>query len=115
MEVKGKVAYFSNHKVRLVVWRIILSRFGEWISLSSLVQTLPTTSDGCTALQDHVTQVNNLHIQVNSYRQRVLWDPWEGVIFQVLVEIFLVVLGDFSGVVEIFLVLWRFFLVLWRL
>lgn len=42
--------YFSNHSVRLVVWRIILRRFGEWSSLSSLVQTLPTNSDGCTAL-----------------------------------------------------------------
>lgn len=38
--------YFSNHSVRLVVWRIIRSRFGELISLSSLVQTLPTSSDG---------------------------------------------------------------------
>lgn len=47
---RGPTTYFSNHSVRLVVCRIIVSRLGEWISLSSLVQTLPTSSDGCTAL-----------------------------------------------------------------
>lgn len=43
--------HFSNHSVRLVVWRIIRSRLGELFSLSSLVQTLPTSSDGRTALR----------------------------------------------------------------
>lgn len=43
--------YFSNHRVRLVVCRIIFRRLGELISLSSFVHTLPTNSDGCTALK----------------------------------------------------------------
>lgn len=47
----SKVTYFSNHKVRLVVCLIILRRLGELISLSSFVHTLPTSSDGCTALK----------------------------------------------------------------
>lgn len=42
--------HFSNHSVRLVVWRIMRSKLGEFFSLSSLVQTLPTSSDGRTAL-----------------------------------------------------------------
>jgi len=37
--------------VRLVVCLIILRRLGELISLSSFVHTLPTSSDGCTALE----------------------------------------------------------------
>lgn len=44
------MTYFSNHSVRLVVWRIMRSKLGEFFSLSSLVQTLPTSSDGLTAL-----------------------------------------------------------------
>ncbi len=50
------VTHFSNHRVRLVVCLIILSRFGEFFSLSSFVQTLPTSSDGRTALS---TQMYN--------------------------------------------------------
>lgn len=50
-ESKSQIAYFSNHSVRFVVCRIILRRLGELISLSSFVHTLPTSSDGCTALQ----------------------------------------------------------------
>ena len=42
--------HFSNHSVRLVVWRIMRSRLGEFFSLSSLVHTLPTSSEGLTAL-----------------------------------------------------------------
>lgn len=42
--------HFSNHRVRFVVWRIIFRRFGEFSSLSSFVHTLPTSSEGCTAL-----------------------------------------------------------------
>lgn len=33
------------------MWRIMRSRLGEFFSLSSLVQTLPTSSDGLTALR----------------------------------------------------------------
>lgn len=33
------------------MWRIMRSKFGEFFSLSSLVQTLPTSSDGRTALR----------------------------------------------------------------
>lgn len=32
------------------MWRIMRSKLGEFFSLSSLVQTLPTSSDGLTAL-----------------------------------------------------------------
>lgn len=33
------------------MWRIMRSKLGEFSSLSSLVQTLPTSSDGLTALR----------------------------------------------------------------
>lgn len=33
------------------MWRIMRSKLGEFFSLSSLVQTLPTSSDGLTALR----------------------------------------------------------------
>lgn len=33
------------------MWRIMRSKLGELFSLSSLVQTLPTSSDGLTALK----------------------------------------------------------------
>lgn len=52
--------HFSNHSVRLVVWRIMRSRLGEFFSLSSLVQTLPTSSDGLTALQKEAALRSNL-------------------------------------------------------
>lgn len=65
------VYYFSNHSVRLVVWRIILRRFGEWSSLSSLVQTLPTNSDGCTALHTGET-VNTKLSHITSFNLRVI-------------------------------------------
>ena len=43
---------FSNHKVILFVWWIIFKRFGDVKCLmSSFVQTLPTNSDGRTALE----------------------------------------------------------------
>lgn len=50
LPAKKHPTHFSNHSVRLVVWRIILSKLGEFFSLSSFVQTLPTSSDGRTAL-----------------------------------------------------------------
>lgn len=51
-EVEEDGPYFSNQSVRLVVWRIMRRRLGEFSSLSSLVQTLPTSSDGWTALRE---------------------------------------------------------------
>lgn len=38
---------------------IILRRLGELISLSSFVHTLPTSSDGCTALE------KDMHVSKN--------------------------------------------------
>ena len=45
---------FSNHTVILFVWWIIFSRFGDVKCLiSSFVHTLPTSSDGRTALKNN--------------------------------------------------------------
>lgn len=52
--------YFSNQSVRFVVWRIIFNKFGEFISLSSLVHTLPTSSEGWTFLRNQKSTQFNL-------------------------------------------------------
>ena len=56
--------YFSNQRVRFVVWRIIFNRFGELISLSSLVHTLPTSSEGCTALATTKQEAEECSVQI---------------------------------------------------
>lgn len=54
--------YFSNQRVRLVVWRIIRRRLGEFSSLSSFVHTLPTSSDGWTALREREREREGIKI-----------------------------------------------------
>lgn len=53
------------------MWRIMRSRLGEFFSLSSLVQTLPTSSDGLTALRRRRSLGEAVGARVRRFRFQV--------------------------------------------
>ena len=56
---------FSNQRVIVFVWWIIFSRLGDVMCFwSSFVHTLPTSSDGFTALSSNITPITGLVIMM---------------------------------------------------